>query len=151
MHVLEENVSSGAARELIAAGQHRQQGRGEGRAIANVLGDGDVIGSVLSRVCVQHRALDERHLFFGIRVGARARVRVMARMRGIVMSCTTVSIIGRIIAHSPRLSRILPCVSKLSRLWLTWEPPVSLSPNSEHLVGVVAREEVGVVRSGYSA
>ena len=137
MHVLEENVSSGAARELIAAGQHRQQGRGEGRAIANVLGDGDVIGSVLSRVCVQHRALDERHLFFGIRVGARARVRVMARMSGIVMSCTTVSIIGRIIAHSPRLSRILPCVSKVSRLWLTWEPPVSLPPNSEHLVGVV--------------
>ena len=64
MHVLEENVSSGAARELIAAGQHRQQGRGEGRAIANVLGDGDVTGSVLAHVCVQQVALNERHLFF---------------------------------------------------------------------------------------
>ena len=66
-------------------------------------------------------------------------------MSGTVMSCTTLSIIDRIIAHSPRLSRILPCVSKVSRLWLTWEPPVSLPPNSEHLVGVVARVELGVV------
>ena len=69
IHILEEGLSSGAARELVAAGQHRQQGRGEGRTIANVLGDGDVTGSVLERVCVQQRALDERHLCFVFMLG----------------------------------------------------------------------------------
>ena len=67
MHVLEEGISSGAARELVAAGQHRQQGRGEGGAVANVLGD---CGG-LALVCVEQRALDEWHL-----VRAKLRLRL---------------------------------------------------------------------------
>ena len=66
MHVLEEGVRSGAARELVTAGQHRQQGRGEGGAIADVLGDGDGTGGVLTLVGVQQRGLDERHLVPGV-------------------------------------------------------------------------------------
>ena len=132
IHILEEGLSSGAARELVAAGQHRQQGRGEGGAVANVFIVAPFIVDVyvLALVCVQQRALNERHLVkvrVGVRFGVRVRVRV--RMSGTVMSCTTVSTIGRTVAHSPRLSRMLPCESTVSSSWLTWEPPVSLPPN----------------------
>ena len=40
---------------------------------------------------------------------------------------------GRMVAHSERLSRRLPCVWTVSKSWLTWEPPVSLPPKNPHL------------------